>query len=120
MTRFTSSAQAETAPNRTYLLRGRAPLDLAEPRAFIARPTDRPARVVLRYRTDMRDYNLFLAIGTSGTVTPAANFVRSARYAGARTILVNLEAMAPHNPEFDEQVLGRAEEVVPALLSSAG
>ena len=32
----------------------------------------------------LRDCDLFVAIGTSGTVSPAANFVRSARYAGAR------------------------------------
>ncbi len=68
-------------------------------------------------RRALRDCDLFLAIGTSGTVTPAANFVRSARYAGARTILVNLEPMSPRNPEFDEEVLGRAEHVVPALVS---
>lgn len=68
-------------------------------------------------RRALRDGELFLGIGTSGTVTPAANFVRSARYVGARTILLNLAAMSPHNPEFDEQVLGPAEEVVPALVS---
>lgn len=64
----------------------------------------------------LRDCDLFLAIGTSGTVTPAANFVRSARYAGARTIVLNLEPMSPPNPEFDEQILGRAELVLPALI----
>jgi NAD-dependent deacetylase len=64
----------------------------------------------------LRDCDLFLAVGTSGTVTPAANFVRSARYAGARTILVNLEPMTPRNPEFSEELLGRAEEVLPELV----
>ncbi len=69
-----------------------------------------------RTKRALRDCDLFVAVGTSGTVTPAANFVRSARYAGARTVLVNLEAMAPRDPEFDEEVLGRAEEVLPALV----
>lgn len=64
----------------------------------------------------LRDCDLFLAVGTSGTVTPAANFVRSARYAGARTILVNLEPMTPRNPEFSEELLGRAEVVLPELV----
>jgi NAD-dependent deacetylase len=64
----------------------------------------------------LRDCDLFLAVGTSGTVTPAANFVRSARYAGARTILVNLEPMSPANPEFTDEILGRAEQVLPALI----
>jgi NAD-dependent deacetylase len=66
----------------------------------------------------LRDCDLFIAIGTSGTVTPAANFVRSADYAGARTILVNLEKMEPANPYFQEEILGRAEELLPDLLST--
>jgi NAD-dependent deacetylase len=64
----------------------------------------------------LRDCDLFVAIGTSGTVSPASNFVRSARYAGARTILVNLEPMSPPNPEFREELLGRAEELLPRLI----
>ena len=57
-----------------------------------------------------------MAIGTSGTVSPASNFVRSAEYAGARTILINLEAMDPRNPAFKEEILGPAEEIVPRLV----
>jgi NAD-dependent deacetylase len=49
-------------------------------------------------------------------VSPASNYVRRAAYAGARTILVNLEPLAQSNPAFNEQVLGRAEEVLPRLL----
>jgi NAD-dependent deacetylase len=64
----------------------------------------------------LRDCDLFMAIGTSGTVSPAASFVRSAEYAGARTIYVNLEPMSPHNPAFKEVCLGRAEEVLARLL----
>ena len=63
----------------------------------------------------LRDCQLFVAIGTSGTVFPAANFVRSANYVGARTVLINLEAMNPKNPYFKEEFLGRAEELVPLL-----
>lgn len=65
----------------------------------------------------LRGCDLFLAIGTSGTVTPAANFVRSANYEGARTVLVNLEPMDPRNPYFDAEVLGRAEDVLPGLFA---
>jgi NAD-dependent deacetylase len=68
-------------------------------------------------KKSLRDCDLFLAVGTSGTVSPASNFVRAAEYAGARTIFVNLEAMSPHNPAFREVVLGRAEEVLPTLLA---
>lgn len=66
----------------------------------------------------LRDCDLFIAIGTSGLVTPAANYVRSAEYAGARTILVNLEPMTRPNPAFGEQYLGPAEKVVPELLAT--
>jgi NAD-dependent deacetylase len=67
----------------------------------------------------LRDCDLFLAIGTSGTVAPAANFVRGAKYAGAWTLLVNLTPMRPRHPDFDVEVLGRAEDLLPALLGDA-
>lgn len=70
----------------------------------------------------LRDCDLFLAIGTSGTVWPAANFVRSAAYEGAHTICVNLgplpgEEADAMNPSFAEVILGAADDVVPALLA---
>jgi len=64
----------------------------------------------------LRGCDLFLAIGTSGTVSPASNFVRSAEYEGARTVFINLEPLAPANPMFHESYLGRAEELLPAML----
>lgn len=66
----------------------------------------------------LRDCDLFVAIGTSGTVSPASNFVRAAEFEGARTIFVNLTPMDPPNPAFDQQVLGKAEEVLPALFGT--
>jgi NAD-dependent deacetylase len=68
-------------------------------------------------KKSLRDCDLFLAVGTSGTVSPASNFVRAAEYAGARTLFVNLEAMTPHNAAFHEVILGRAEEILPSLLA---
>jgi NAD-dependent deacetylase len=65
----------------------------------------------------LRECDLFLAVGTSGTVSPASNFVRAARYEGARTVYVNLEPMSPVNPAFGETVLGPADEVLPKLLN---
>jgi NAD-dependent deacetylase len=64
----------------------------------------------------LRDCDLFLAIGTSGTVAPASSFARAAAYAGARTIYLNLEPMQERNPAFQEQYLGRAEELLPRLI----
>jgi NAD-dependent deacetylase len=69
-------------------------------------------------KKSLRDCDLFLAVGTSGTVSPASNFVRAAAYAGARTIFVNLEPMTPHNPAFQEVVLGRAEDILPTLFAA--
>jgi NAD-dependent deacetylase len=77
-----------------------------------------PAHAAWSVKRALRDCDLFIAVGTSGLVTPAANFVRSAEYAGARTILVNLEPMVPRNPAFHEQYFGPAEVILPALLSS--
>lgn len=60
--------------------------------------------------------DLFLAAGTSGFVWPAAAFVQIAAQAGAHTVLVNLEA-GDSAGEFDEVLLGRAEEVLPELFT---
>jgi len=64
----------------------------------------------------LRDCDLFIAVGTSGTVSPASDFARGAEYSGARTIYINIEPMNPRNPYFKEEVLGKAEEVIPSLL----
>jgi NAD-dependent deacetylase len=63
----------------------------------------------------LRVCDLFIAIGTSGVVSPASQFVELAEVAGARTIYVNLEPMEPRNPAFHEEYLGRAEELLPSL-----
>jgi NAD-dependent deacetylase len=65
----------------------------------------------------LRDCDLFIAIGTSGTVSPASSFVRSAKYAGAKTILVNMEPS--DNSAFDSQEIGPAGTVVPQLFGIA-
>ncbi len=59
--------------------------------------------------------DLFVSIGTSGNVYPAAGFVREARSAGARTVELNLEpsAGAAH---FDEAEHGPAAGIVPAFV----
>jgi len=67
-------------------------------------------------KRSLRDCDLFISIGTSGSVYPAANFVRSAQYAGARTICLNLEAMSPPNPAFKEEYLGKAEDILPVMF----
>ena len=79
-----------------------------------------PALAMWETKRALRECDLFIAIGTSGSVAPASNFVRSAEYAGARTIYVNLEPLSPPNPAFQETYLGRAGELLPALLGTRG
>jgi len=56
--------------------------------------------------------DLFISIGTSGNVYPAAGFVAEARAAGAHTVELNLEPSAGISM-FAEAVHGKATEVVP-------
>ncbi|MDV6330480.1 NAD-dependent deacylase [Asticcacaulis sp. 201] len=75
-----------------------------------------------RIERALSDCDLFLSIGTSGNVYPAAGFVSAARHAGAHTVELNLEPSLGHSL-FDEKILGPATKVVPdyidALLRSA-
>jgi NAD-dependent deacetylase len=59
--------------------------------------------------------DLFVSIGTSGAVYPAAGFVESARYQGARTLEINLEP-SQGSIFFDERRFGRAGEELPAWV----
>lgn len=63
----------------------------------------------------LREADLFVAIGTSGAVYPAAGFVAEARAYGLRTCEINLEA-ADNARLFDEQRMGPASEMVPAWV----
>jgi NAD-dependent deacetylase len=76
-----------------------------------------PADAEHTVKRALRDCDLFVAIGTSGSVTPAAGFVRAARYAGAKTILCNLDAFDGAHDEFDEVRLGTSDELVPPLFA---
>ncbi len=66
----------------------------------------------------LRDVELFVAIGTSGTVSPASNFVRAADYEGARTVFVNLEISAEARSLYDEVHAGDSLNLVPRLFLS--
>lgn len=59
--------------------------------------------------------DLFVSIGTSGAVYPAAGFVQQARWAGARTVEINLEPTQGRSL-FDEGVYGPATEAAPAFF----
>ncbi len=59
--------------------------------------------------------DLFVSIGTSGNVYPAAGFVDLARHAGARTIELNLDPSLSSR-RFDDSRLGPATRLVPELV----
>ena len=59
--------------------------------------------------------DLFLSIGTSGVVFPAASFVQIAKYNGAKTFEFNLEATS-NNFYFDKHIMGPAGTTLPAFI----
>lgn len=63
----------------------------------------------------LRTCELFLAIGTSGNVYPAAGFVESTPRKCQR-IELNLDD-TPVSPAFHQQLRGRASDLVPALVA---
>jgi NAD-dependent deacetylase len=75
------------------------PLDLQE----ISRFMSRASKLV------------FVAVGTSGAVHPAAGFVQSARRLGAHTVLVNQEE-ADNGRYFHRWIKGRSGELLPELF----
>lgn len=60
-----------------------------------------------RIERALMDCDLFIAIGTSGHVYPAAGFVQMARYSGAQTMEFNLEPSV-NNDHFDKSIQGFA------------
>ncbi|HEX2624766.1 MAG TPA: NAD-dependent deacylase [Sphingomicrobium sp.] len=62
--------------------------------------------------------DLFVSIGTSGAVYPAAGFVQTARYRGARTMEINLEP-SQGSFFFDERRFGPASVEVPKWVDEA-
>ena len=68
-----------------------------------------------RIEESLRDCDLFVSIGTSGAVYPAAGFVQTARYCGARTLEMNLEPSLG-SYMFDDSRIGRAGDLVPAWV----
>lgn len=68
-----------------------------------------------RIERALADAHLFVSIGTSGAVYPAAGFVQTAAYHGAQTLELNLERSAG-SAWFDETRLGPAGLLVPAWV----
>jgi len=65
-----------------------------------------------RIEAALTDCDLFVSIGTSGAVYPAAGFVQTARYCGAHCVEINLEP-SQGSVFFHESRIGKARELVP-------
>ena len=61
--------------------------------------------------------DVFIVVGSSGHVYPAAGMVHVAKSSGAHTILVNYE-MPLNGGDFDEVHLGKAGEILPDLVET--
>jgi NAD-dependent deacetylase len=72
------------------------------------------AREDVEAALDATRCDVFIAVGTSAVVPPAAGFVDDARRRGAITAEINLEA-TPATASVDHAIQGRAEEVLMQL-----
>jgi NAD-dependent deacetylase len=77
---------------------------------------DIPMKAQKELKRALKSCDLFIAIGTSGEVYPAAGFVKTAKSYGAKTILINLETFELAESKFDECIIGKAEEILPQLI----
>jgi len=68
-----------------------------------------------RIAAALQECDLFIAVGTSGNVYPAAGFVAAAREAGAHTVELNLEP-SERASRFAEWVHGPASLIVPLYV----
>ncbi|MCB1603384.1 MAG: NAD-dependent deacylase [Gammaproteobacteria bacterium] len=69
-----------------------------------------------RIYQELLQCDLFVSIGTSGSVYPAAGFVEIANQARARTVELNLEP-GEQKSHFQESIYGKASEIVPEFFS---
>jgi NAD-dependent deacetylase len=100
-------------------------MDPADPCPACAAPRTRPDIVwfgEMPYHMDrivdaLEAADLFVAIGTSGEVYPAAGFVDIASAAGAETLEINLEP-TPVPGRFDRVLTGPATRAVPDWVES--
>ncbi|MEO1239462.1 MAG: NAD-dependent deacylase [Pseudomonadota bacterium] len=100
-----------------------ATMDPADPCPACGAPRTRPDVVwfgEILYHMDeiaaaLARSDVFVSIGTSGTVYPAAGFVAEAAHHGAETIEINLEP-SDGQDLFDRRILGPATQTVPAWV----
>ncbi len=68
-----------------------------------------------RIEAELSTCDLFVSIGTSGQVYPAAGFLQFAKNCGATTVILNKEGI-PQNRYVDLEILGNAKDIVPEFF----
>ncbi|MBP5215163.1 MAG: NAD-dependent deacylase [Alphaproteobacteria bacterium] len=63
----------------------------------------------------LKNCDLFISVGTSGVVYPAAGFVQIAKFSGAETCEINMEKTS-NNSLFDRHIYGKAGTALPELV----
>lgn len=76
-----------------------------------------PVKVWTAAEEATRSCDVFLVVGTSAVVYPAAGLIPLARAAGAKTIEVNLEA-TPMSASVDCALQGAAGEILPGMVQA--
>ena len=76
-------------------------------------------REVERFMTRAGPKLVFLAVGTSGLVYPAAGLVESAKAVGGRAWLIDAAPSDEHAARFDEVLVGKSGELLPELFAPA-
>jgi NAD-dependent deacetylase len=78
-----------------------------------------PEHALQRSFDAMADCDLFLSIGTSGTVEPAASLILASKENGAKTIEINRDP-TPNTPIVDIALQGASGEILPLILNELG
>ena len=77
-----------------------------------------PEDAIRRATRALKGCDLFIVVGTSSVVIPAAYLLLDAYDAGAHCVSVNVETARPDNPYLHEEFVGKAEELLPVLLAA--
>ncbi|WP_395089469.1 NAD-dependent deacylase [Armatimonas sp.] len=75
-------------------------------------------KVIAQSTAALRGCDLFLVVGTSSVVIPAAYLLLDAYDAGAHCVSVNIEPSRHENPYLHDEFMGKAEELLPILLAT--
>ena len=77
-----------------------------------------PDKAIEQATAALRGCDLFLVVGTSSVVIPAAYLLLDAYDAGAHCVSVNIEPSRHENPYLHDEFVGKAEELLPILLAA--